>query len=145
MGGFVTEQVGHPRVAGYCPMGCGRTLFLGSSGHVTCSYLPCPNPTAVDTLLDNAETEHVVLLDANTFTVQHPLRERLAGELWECGLHARIAGLDGPPRTLGKYRVRIDAAVAWRWTRVVDTPVVASEAGPQVAEGVPVKTDEASA
>lgn len=41
----------HPRVAGVCPNGCGRTLFLGSGGHVTCSWIDCPNPAAPDELL----------------------------------------------------------------------------------------------
>lgn len=35
-------------VQGYCPMGCGRTLFLGEGGHVTCSWAMCPNPSAVE-------------------------------------------------------------------------------------------------
>jgi hypothetical protein len=39
------------RVAGECPMGCGRTLFLGDGGHVTCSLIGCPAPGAVDELL----------------------------------------------------------------------------------------------
>lgn len=38
-------------VAGYCPMGCGHTLFVGSGGHITCSWAHCPNPSAVDELL----------------------------------------------------------------------------------------------
>ena len=40
-------------VQGECPEGCGRTLFLGEEGHVTCSYRPCPNPAAADALLRN--------------------------------------------------------------------------------------------
>jgi hypothetical protein len=42
------NEAGWPKVAGECPMGCGRTLFLGSGGHVTCSLLGCPNPAAAD-------------------------------------------------------------------------------------------------
>lgn len=41
-------------VQGRCPA-CGRTgtLFLGSQGHITCSYATCPNPgAATDQLLD---------------------------------------------------------------------------------------------
>lgn len=48
------------KVAGKCPMGCGSTLFLGSGGHVTCGYLPCPNPCAADELL-HGEQPHEVL------------------------------------------------------------------------------------
>lgn len=38
-------------VAGECPMGCGRTLFLGEGGHVTCSLVGCPDPCAAADLL----------------------------------------------------------------------------------------------
>lgn len=31
-------------VAGECPWGCGRTLFLANGGYVTCSWHACPNP-----------------------------------------------------------------------------------------------------
>lgn len=42
-------------VAGRCPMGCGSTLFLGAGGHVTCSFVDCPDPAAVDELLKAAD------------------------------------------------------------------------------------------
>lgn len=53
-------------VRGTCPMGCGHTLILGSGGYVTCGYLPCPDPTRVDQLLDDAEYLQalVVVVDA---------------------------------------------------------------------------------
>ena len=41
----------HEKVVGRCPMGCGATLFLGSGGHVTCSWEHCPDPGAADDLL----------------------------------------------------------------------------------------------
>lgn len=94
-------------VVGYCPMGCGRTLFLGDGGHVTCSFIECPSPCAVDEILDDSETEHIVSLSrAEHFTVTHPLKERL-GDMAKCELHQWIAGLAGPPRAPGRYR-------AWR-------------------------------
>lgn len=91
-------------VAGHCPMGCGETLILGTGGRVTCSLLRCPRPSAVDELLADAETEHVVMLEPNTFSIQHPLRERLDGSLFDCGLHAYLTSLGGPPRQPGRYR-----------------------------------------
>ena len=33
-------------VRGYCPLGCGATLFLAAGGCVTCSSLNCPRPDA---------------------------------------------------------------------------------------------------
>jgi hypothetical protein len=60
-------------------MGCGETLFLGSGGHVTCSFVDCPDPSAADTVLHERETEHVVVFTDEHFTIQHPLKDRLQG------------------------------------------------------------------
>lgn len=57
-------------VAGFCPMGCGATLFVGSGGHVTCRRISCPDPSAVDRLLDDRETEHVVEFRLADFTIR---------------------------------------------------------------------------
>jgi hypothetical protein len=94
-------------VAGYCPMGCGQTLFVGEGGHITCSWAHCPHPEAVDELLADRETEHVVQIDAGTFSIQHPLRERLGGILFDCRLHEWLSEQDGPPEEPGyRYRAR---------------------------------------
>jgi hypothetical protein len=93
------------RVAGFCPMGCGATLFVGEGGYITCSWVECPRPDAVAEILeDRRETEHLVELQAATFTLQHPLRERLDGALFACGIHDTIRRLDGPPAPPGMYR-----------------------------------------
>lgn len=86
-------------------MGCGETLSLMAGGCVTCRKLDCPQPDAVSQLLADAQTEHVVWLGENSFTVRHPLRERLGDQLLTCQLHADIAAEDGPPLPPGKYRV----------------------------------------
>jgi len=95
-------------VDGFCPMGCGKTLFLGSAGHVTCSWCECPNPGAAADILSIPETEHIVQLGESTFTVQHPLRERLNGDLWGCRLHQHLGRSSGPPAIPGRYRVYVD-------------------------------------
>lgn len=97
-----------PKVAGYCPMGCGEKLYLGVGGYITCGWLQCPHPDAASTILGDGETQHIVVLEQDTFSIQHPLRERLNGDLFDCGLHAWIVALDGPPRTPGRYRVTQD-------------------------------------
>lgn len=112
------------RIRGYCPMGCGETLFVGSGGFITCSYVACPCPDAVSTILDDSETEHIVELDRESFSVQHPLRERLNGDLFRCKLHGEISDMDGPPRVTGRYRV-YGPAVNRHWEHapvVADTP-----------------------
>lgn len=112
------------KVAGYCPMGCGRTLYLTDSGAVTCTRQACPAPTAVAEILNANEPHHIVVLGADTFSVQHPLRERLDGDLFDCGLHAWIAGLSGPPRAEGRYAVAAagDGTLGWECATWWPTP-----------------------
>lgn len=105
-------------VQGFCPMGCGETLFL-SGGRVTCGHALCPRPEAAFEILGDSETEHLVDVGATTFQIQHPLRERLDGELLCCPVHADLARADGPPRVLrlrdGRYRVSrvADGSIEW--------------------------------
>ena len=92
-------------VVGYCPACGGSSLFLGSGGYVTCSRVDCPRPDDASDILTDPETEHIVTLRENEFTVRHPLRERLDGDLEACQLHREIRELAGPPRIPGTYRV----------------------------------------
>lgn len=101
-------------VAGHCPMGCGNTLFVGSGGYITCSHLECPRPDAVATLLEDREVEHIVTIFPATFTIRHPLRERLDDALMTCDLHTHMAALDGPPAAPGRYRARQHDG-RWTW------------------------------
>lgn len=101
------------RIKGRCPMGCGDTLFIGSGGYITCSWHKCPNPSAAgDILLDHAEHRHIVRLEAFDYSIQHPLRERLDGELFDCPLDAFMRSLIGPPRKPGRYIV---GGNGWTW------------------------------
>ena len=103
-------------ITGYCPMGCGKTLFVGDGGYVTCSLIGCPEPAAVSDILDDRESEHVVNFDENTFTVRHPLRERLEDKLMQCELHDWIWNLDGPPSKPGLYRATAKPKGGWNFT-----------------------------
>jgi len=105
----------HIGVQGYCPMGCGQTLFLGDGGYVTCSFSECPERSAVSDILDDRETEHIVELGDSSFSVQHPLRERLNGDLFTCALHQWISDLPGPPRRPGRYRATPGTLDAWNF------------------------------
>lgn len=59
------------KVVGRCPMGCGETLFVGSGGHITCSFVECPNPTAAGEIISpeaieqrqQEDTERTMLLE----------------------------------------------------------------------------------
>jgi hypothetical protein len=104
-------------VQGYCPMGCGRTLFLADGGYVTCSYLHCPRRDAVVDLLADGESEHIAVFGEATFTIRHPLRERLDDALMDCVLHEYCEALDGPPVQPGRYRAVLSGE-RWTWTAV---------------------------
>ena len=108
-------------VMGYCPLGCGEMLFIGEGGYITCCYVPCPRPDAVSELLSDRETEHVVQFEEESFTLKHPLRERLDDPLFTCQIHERIAPLDGPPARPGRYRVTTNGEGDWRFTPIVST------------------------
>lgn len=104
------------KIPGYCPMGCGDTLFAGSGGYITCSWIACPRPDAVSVILEEKETQHIVVFGKSNFTVRHPLRERLDDALMACDLHDHIAALDGPPVALGRYRATFSAVTGcWHW------------------------------
>jgi hypothetical protein len=96
------------KVQGFCPMGCGATLFLGSGGYVTCSYSNCPRPDAATVILEERETEHLVTIDDNTFTVKHPLKERLDDAILTCDIAPRLHHVmttgDLPALRTGRYR-----------------------------------------
>lgn len=94
-------------VIGHCPMGCGRTLGIGSAHLIVCTADTCPRPTAAHELLANAETEHIVELLDDTFNIRHPLRERLGDAILTCPLAAWIAHRDESPEPTGRYRATI--------------------------------------
>lgn len=108
----------HGAIQGHCPMGCGVTLFVGEGGHVTCSRKECPNPAAVDEILAQPETEHIVLIEEGlTSTLQHPLRERVGGDLFGCALAKHLSHSLVRPSKPGRYRV-VQGEEGWTWTEL---------------------------
>jgi Family of unknown function (DUF6085) len=90
-------------VQGYCPMGCGRTLRLSSSGLVVCFDRNCPRPNAVSDLLQDNETEHIVWMNDERWLVRHPLWERIVGRMDSCTLTTDLNEM-GPPESAGRWR-----------------------------------------
>ena len=84
----------------------GATPEVFEHGAIVCARPGCPRPDAVNTLLGDQETEHIVQFDAAGFTIRHPLRERLDDALMQCELHSYCAGLPGPPPHDGSGRYR---------------------------------------
>jgi Family of unknown function (DUF6085) len=116
---------GRRRVYGYCPMGCGESLFLATSGFVECVKLDCPNPVAVSQVLQERETEHLVTFDEDGWQAKHPLRERIRDELLSCPIGDAVAiMLKGDPglEVLGTYRVAPSpiGPGGWGWKQVND-------------------------
>lgn len=59
---------------------------------------------AIAVLIDMTGGHHHILQsDGDTFTLQHPLTERLTGDLFDCDIHTHIAA--GEPIERGRYRV----------------------------------------
>jgi hypothetical protein len=73
---------------------------------------------SVVTILSDSETDHIVVLGEEEFTVRHPLSERVAGDLFKCYFHPWLSSQDGPPHPLGKYRV---ADVDGEWELLMST------------------------
>lgn len=101
-------------VAGFCPMGCGTTLTLMCDGHIACKKLTCPSPFAVSQILMDQETEHLVTFTETSFTVTHPLRERVDTATHGCTLPEYVEGLDRPPVEPGVYRA-LEVGGDWIW------------------------------
>ncbi|WP_174774606.1 MULTISPECIES: DUF6085 family protein [unclassified Cryobacterium] len=118
-------------VIGNCPMGCGRTLAVDPHGAILCRAFGCPNSRAATTILQDAETEHVVTFARDDFTIKHPLRERIGDELLDCPMHAQLAALTEPPVKPGRYRVQTDS-----WGETVYTVYTALEGPASIATGV---------
>lgn len=93
----------HDLVGAYCPMGCGQTLHL-MAGRISCLALGCPDQGAAQKILSDPEHLDIVVFGEDSFTVLHPLRERL-GDLFACEIHGACTRLDGPPEgQTGRYR-----------------------------------------
>jgi hypothetical protein len=104
---FIRDQ--GEKVQGFCPMGCGETLFLGEGGYVTCADSVCPMPDSVSNLLsESPEQGHIgTFHEVGGFTLAHPLRERIGGTLETCALHRHLTSLSGPPVDPGQYRMNL--------------------------------------
>lgn len=125
---MLVEATALPHVTGHCPA-CGRSsLFLSPAGEVICTHLGCNRPDTVTRLIaDPNPLEHIVVLDHITFSVRHPIAERIDDALMSCSLHPWLQALPGPPAPPGRYRATEDHAATpdqprWRLERTTDAP-----------------------
>lgn len=88
----------------YCPMGCGQTLHLVGDGMISCLAKGCPDQGAAQKILSEPESVDIVVFGEDSFTVLHPIKERL-GDLFACQIHNACTRLPGPPGgKTGRYR-----------------------------------------
>lgn len=109
------------RVVGYCPV-CGFDQLWLVHGVIACGSDECTDPTAVTRLLADDEHEHIVTLGWASFTIRHPLRERLDDALMECDLSEwvdeQMGAQNGPLPDPGRYRASADGDGGWKWEPV---------------------------
>lgn len=92
-----------PAVSGVC-QACGTEGLVLVGTVITCSNLACPRPDANALLLSETLIVHLVEISPDgTFSIQHPLIERLDGRLFVCDLHITLAGLSEAPAAPGLY------------------------------------------
>ena len=99
-------------------MGCGETLHLGEGGFVTCIERECPDPRAASSILEDPETEHLVVFTLTGFTIRHPLKERLGDELLTCNLQELLSAQRDAPQVMGRYRSIRPKGGAWYLERL---------------------------
>lgn len=69
-------------VEGHCPMCGGKLGLVGNA--LACIGVDCPRPTAAAEILADTEIEHILVLEVASFSLRHPLRERLDSVLLTC-------------------------------------------------------------
>lgn len=106
------------RVQGKCPNGCGDTLELNQHGQVSCGHVDCPDPHAVQIILDHDEPNHIVRITEDGWIVKHPLLERVEDKLFDCALGKSLA-MFPPPKghwRPGDYEVTVNDDGSLYWT-----------------------------
>lgn len=88
-------------------MGCGPTLVLNYNGQVACSNPHCPDALMIDKVISHEAMEkHVVILDDEGFSIQHPLSERLT-DMTQCDVHKAMHEQDEAPAAPGRYYISV--------------------------------------
>lgn len=103
-------------------MGCGQTLHLSANtSMIMCLDPACPDQGAAQKILSDPQSEDVVIFGADSFTVRHPLKERL-GDLVACPVHSACSMLPGAPGS-GAYRASVTSEGVLRLEKLdEDTP-----------------------
>jgi hypothetical protein len=81
-------------IHGICPS-CGeRKLFAGSgTGTLQCLNGECKRPEAANEILNDPIRDHLLVLNDRSWTVMHPLIERLDNKMLDCQMGDRVTHL----------------------------------------------------
>lgn len=117
------------KLCGHCPV-CGESELVtqdlstpdGLVAYVWCDNKFCARQNAVNEILSDPETEHIVTLTDDGWSMKHPLRERLDDELLDCLVARKIRQafeLGGPVPEPGTYRVvpSTNDREPWEWEK----------------------------
>lgn len=120
------------RLDGFCPMGCGRTLYAEEGrafGQIICMGSGCPGPMSAQEILNDPETRHIVKFGGNGFTIRHPLHERNDDAMMSCDLHLICFSMPcSPDGETGTFRA-FEEDGTWRFERKEEGPDGQDEAG----------------
>jgi hypothetical protein len=99
-------------IQGYCPA-CGKQrlgymMALGySPGRLICEAPGCPEPDAVQRLLGDQEVHHLLTVKpGGTWTIRHPLIERIDERLMSCDLATWVTETLDLDSFVGLHRVK---------------------------------------
>lgn len=81
--------------------------------------------TAVVTLLNgHPHDDHIIKISAGTFTIQHPLIERINSSLFDCTVHNEMVGYfngGGAKPAAGEYRIAFNENGGWAFEAQPET------------------------
>lgn len=104
-------NLGNIALPGRC-CACGNTslsVVMAPELAITCTALGCYDPLAwMQLMKEGGETEHIVRIEDDGHSIQHPIRERIGGRLFECSLFTWLheMALRSELPSCGIYRVR---------------------------------------
>lgn len=78
-----------------------------------CFNVECPDKiAAAKVLMEGQDRHHMVRVNRGSWTLKHPIYERLGDQLFSCGVANQVVDwLDNNPEVLeGLYRVHADSA-----------------------------------
>jgi hypothetical protein len=87
----VDEQVSSLILSGLTCPACGTGYLRVTANRILCAYGDCPRPAAAAELLSEQQgTDHIVVLHPGSYSVKHPLIERLDDALLHCWLGRQV-------------------------------------------------------